>query len=155
MDLGNEYRTYGLLRVFTVIWAIIFGANNIAYGFLLGVLHCVSTIFVYFVSNKVFNGRLEGKRSILISGIWLMNPFSTTQTMHHMLYILMPAYVFIILIFIDLTLKKNIKYILEFFCMFGIVFFGENMIITLYFFIVYRIIECKSRERTFWRGGIC
>lgn len=52
MDLGNEYRTYGLLRIFTVIWTIIFGTNKVAYGLLLGTVHCASSVLIYLTSKK-------------------------------------------------------------------------------------------------------
>lgn len=143
MDLGNEYRTYGLLRVFTVIWTVLFRYNVYAYGFLLGATHCCSVVGVYYVAKKAFEGGLGEKISMLIAGIWLFNPFSVTQSMHHMLYILMPVYLFILLLWIDLYCQTG-KPILELLCMVGIVFFGENMIITLYIFLIYRIVQ-KAR----------
>lgn len=147
MDLGNEYRTYGLLRVFTVVWAMLFGTNTYAYGFCLGAMHCFSAILMYYVAQAAFGKKLGNKTSLLIAGIWLLNPFSTTQSMHHMLYILMPIYIFVLLLWIDLYCKER-KSILELLCMIGVVFFGEDMIITLYLFLLYRIFEKK------WGGGM-
>lgn len=146
MDLGNEYRTYGLLRVFTVFWALLFGYNQVLYGFMLGAVHCLSSVAIYFVSLKAFQGKIGEKRSLLIAGIWLMNPFSSTQSMHHMLYILMPAYLFILLLLVDLSCKKY-KYIIEFILAIGVVFFGENMIIPLYFFLAVRVWQNKKKLR--------
>ncbi len=136
-DLGNEFRTYALLKVITVIFAGTIGFNAKVYAFIMTFGHFVSAIVLYRIL-KFFYKNIP--LCVICTGLWLFNPFTTLQTLHHWLYIMVPAYAFIGLCFVHFctTIRNWYKLTLEMFLIICCAFFGEGILISLavYFGIV-------------------
>lgn len=92
---SGELRTYGLSRLLQCIIMIITNDSAPFYQFIIAFSQVASGYCIYHILNKL---KIKNIISIPAGIIWSLSPFARVQTFHHWSYLMLPAYLSLLLV---------------------------------------------------------